>query len=152
MATIKQDVGTKTSIPFTDSSLSSLANNTFVKSTNDLDFAAVDPLDVLVELSVTVGTTSGNRQVILYAKSSLDGTNYTSGPESGSTATEETNLTFIGALPCNVNNGSYRGIFSVASAFGGFIPPYLRFIVKNETGAALTAGTLDYSIVTGEVA
>ena len=152
MATIKQNVGTKTSIPFTGSSLSTLANNTFVAPTGDLDFTAVDPLDVMAELAVTPGTVSSSKQVILYAKSSLDGTNFSSGPQSGTTATDEPNLTLIGVLPCNTNSTAQRGIFSVASAFGGVIPPYLRFVVKNETGAALTAGTLDYSIVTGEVA
>ena len=149
MATIKQNVGTKTSIPFTG--LSTLASATFVAQTTDLDLTADDPLDLLLELAVTPGTVSSNKQVILYAKSSLNNTNYTSGPQSGTTATDEPNLTLIGVVPCNTNSTAQRGIFSVASAFGGIIPPYLRFIVKNETGAALTAGTLHYSIVTGEV-
>lgn len=149
MATIKQIVGTKTSIPFTG--LSTLASATFVAQTTDLNLTTDDPLDLLVELAVTPGTVSSNRQVILYAKSSLDGTNFSSGPQSGTTATDEPNLILIGVLPCNTNSTAQRGVFSVAGAFGGVVPPYLRFIVKNETGAALTAGTLDYSIVTGEV-
>ena len=149
MASIKQVVGTKTSITVTG--LGALASTAFVAS-NDINLSADDPLDVLVELEVTPGTVSSNKQVILYAKSSLDNTNFTSGPQSGTTATDEPNLTLIGVVPCNTNSTQQRGSFSVAGAFGGVVPPYLRFIVKNETGAALTAGALNYALVTGEVA
>lgn len=149
MAAIKQLVGTKTSITVTG--LTSLASATFVAA-NDLDVSADDPLDILVELEVTPGTVSSNKQVLLYAKSSLDNTNFSSGPQSGTTATDEPNLTLIGAVPCNTNSTQQRGLFSVAGAFGGVIPPYLRFVIKNETGAALSAGALNYSLVTGEVA
>lgn len=150
MADIKSIVGTKTSLTVTG--LSALASATFVAS-NALDLTAIDPLDLLVELEVTpaAGTVGSNKQVILYAKASLDGTNYTTGPESGTTATDETNLTLIGVVPCNTNATQQRGTFSVAGAFGGVVPLYLKFVIKNELGLALSAGALSYATVVGEV-
>lgn len=149
MADIKSIVGAKTSLTVTG--LGTLASATFVAS-NALDLTAIDPLDLFVELEVTPnGTVGSNKQVILYAKSSLDGTNYGTGAESGTTATDEPNLTLIGVVPCNSNSTQQRGTFSVASAFGGVLPPYLKFVIKNETNVALSAGALSYATVVGEV-
>lgn len=139
MATIKLLVGTRTSLTVTG--LSTLASATYVAS-NVLDSSTNDPLDVMVELAVTPGTVSGNKQAVLFAIGSLDNTNFQTGPTSGTTTTDEPVLTYIGTLPLNTNSTAQAKLFSVASAYGGVLPPYLKFVVKNDSGAAFTAGTI----------
>ena len=145
MADITAPVTAATSLTVTG--LSSLASNTYCVS-NAVDLTTPDPLDVLIEIEVTPGTTSGNKTLILFLKVSLDGTNYTTGPESGTTTTDEPNLYVLGVLPLYTNSTQQRGVFSVSSVLG-FIPPYFKLVVKNEAGSALTAGAVRYSTIKG---
>ena len=149
MASITAVVGTKTAL--TTAALNSLANSTYV-SAGTIDLTAADPLDVLVEVAATPGTVSGNKQVVVFAKVSLDGSTWTTGPETGSTATDEPNLRFLGTVPCNTNATQQINTLSVVSALG-FIPPHLEIVVKNDTGAALAASghSVHYAVVTGNV-
>lgn len=149
MASITAVVGTKTAL--TTSALNSLASATYV-SAGTIDLTTDDPLDVLVEVSATPGTVSGNKQVVVFAKVSLDGSTWTSGPETGTTATDEPNLKFIGTVPCNTNSTQQVNTLSVVSALG-FIPPHLEIVVKNDTGAALASSghSVHYAVVTGNV-
>lgn len=149
MATIKQVVGAFSSL--TVSGLTTLASATYVASSS-INNTTNDPLDIMLMVEVTPGTTSGNKQVVVFAQGSHDGTDWQTGPTSGTTTTDEPNLSFIGAIPCNTNSTQQRAIFSVASAFGGVLPPFIRFVLKNETGAALTAGAVKYAEVFGEAA
>lgn len=148
MADITLVVGARTEL--TTSALDSLGSATYV-SAGTINHTANDPIDVLLDVVVTPGTVSSNKQVLIFAKSSLDGTNFSSGPESGTTATDEPNLTLVGALPCLTNSAARRGIFSLAAAFGGVLPQYTKIIIKNETGAALasTGHSVHYSEVKG---
>lgn len=149
MASITAVVGTKTAL--TTSALNSLASATYV-SAGTIDLTAADPLDILVEVAATPGTVSGNKQVVVFAKVSLDGSTWTSGPETGTTTTDEPNLKFIGTVPCNTNSTQQVNTLSVVSALG-FIPPHLEIVVKNDTGAALAASghSVHYAVVTGNV-
>lgn len=149
MASITAVVGTKTAL--TTSALNSLASATYV-SAGTIDLTAADPLDVLVEVAATPGTVSGNKQVVVFAKVSLDGSTWTSGPETGTTATDEPNLKFIGTVPCNTNSTQQVNTLSVVSALG-FIPPHLEIVIKNDTGAALASSghSVHYAVVTGNV-
>lgn len=149
MASITAVVGAKTAL--TTSALDSLASATYV-SAGTIDLTAADPLDVLVEVAATPGTVSGNKQVVVFAKVSLDGSTWTSGPETGSTATDEPNLKFLGTVPCNTNSTQQVNTLSVVSALG-FIPPHLEIVVKNDTGAALASSghSVHYAVVTGNV-
>lgn len=151
MATITAVVGTRTSL--TTSALDSLANGTYV-SAGTLNHTTNDPLDVLIEVKVTPGTVSGNKQVVVFAQKSLDGTNFESGPVSGTTTTDEPNLTFVGVVPCNTNSTAQTRVFSLAAAFGGVLPQQSKIIVKNDSGAALAASghSVYYSEVTGSSA
>jgi hypothetical protein len=47
-------------------------------------------------------------------------------------------LKLLGVLPLNSNATLQRGAFSVAAALG-YVPPYFKIIVKNDSGAALAA-------------
>ena len=150
MATVKQVVGSRTSL--TTSALNSLASATFV-SAGTITHNTNQPLDVLVEVTATPGTVSGNNQLVVFAKISLDGTNFTSGPESGTTTTDEPDLFFVGTVPLNTNSTAQTKTFSLAAALGGVLPYASKIIVKNDSGAALNAsgGSVYYSEISATV-
>ena len=151
MATVKQVVGTRTAL--TTSALNSLASATFV-SAGTITHNTNQPLDVLVEVTATPGTVAGNKQLVVFAKISLDGTNFTSGPESGTTTTDEPDLFFVGTVPLNTNSTAQTKTFSLAAAYGGVLPYASKIIVKNDSGAALNAsgGSVYYSEISATVA
>lgn len=151
MATIKQVVGSRTSL--TTSALNSLASATFV-SAGTITHNTNQPLDVLVEVTATPGTVSGNKQLVVFAKVSLDGTNYSTGPESGTTTTDEPDLFFVGTVPLNTNSTAQTKTFSLAAALGGVLPYASKIIVKNDSGAVLAASgnSVYYSEISATVA
>lgn len=118
--------------------LNSLASATFVASSAvDFSGATPDPLDVIVEIAVTPGTVANNKQLRVYLQTSMDGgTNYTTGPTSGTTTTDEPNLKLLGTLPLNTNATLQRTHFSVMAAIG-YIPTHAKLVVLNDSGAAL---------------
>lgn len=125
--------------------LGTLASATYVTS-SAIDLGATIPLDVTFEMECNPnGTPSGNKQLMLFAKFSLDNSNFGSGPESGTTATEEPDLHFIGAMPTNDTN-DHRKFFSLA---GLPIARYLKLVVKNDLGVALTSGNVYRADITG---
>lgn len=150
MSTITLAAGSRTSL--TTSALNSLASATYV-SAGTIDVSATDPVDVIVEVEATPGTVSGNKQVLAFVQVSMDNTNFSTGPTSGTTTTDEPNLKYLGALPCNTNSTLQRNAFSVSAALG-FVPPYFKVIIKNDTGAALAASghAVYYTAYTGTVA
>ncbi len=124
--------------------LGTLASATYVTS-SAIDLGATIPMDVTFEMEANAnGTPSGNKQLVLFCKFSLDGTNYGSGPESGTTATEEGDLHYIGAMP-TVDTNDHRKFFSLA---GLPIARYLKLVVKNDLGVALTSGNVYKSDIT----
>jgi len=151
MSTISLPVGSRTSL--TTSAMDSLASATYV-SCGVITITTNDPLGLLVEAYATPGTVSGNKQVVIFARASLDGTNYTTGPVSGTTTTDETNLKFVGSIPCNTNSTLQRRIFDLTALWGGALPPYIEIVAKNDTGAALASSGhgVYYAEVLGSVA
>lgn len=146
MATVTQVVGPRTALTI---SMNSLANGAY--ATSDAFNATVDdPLDVLVEVTVTPGVTTVNQQAVVFAVASLDNSAYQTGP----VAADETVLNFVGVLPLITDSTIQRRIFSVAAAFGGVLPPYFKIIVKNDSGAAFAASghSLFTATVVGNVA
>lgn len=126
-------------------SLGALASATYAASPV-IDLGASIPLDVTLEVECTPSTaTSGNKQLILFAKLSLDNTNFGSGPESGTTTTNELDLHWIGTLPCN-DNSQHRKMFSLA---GLPVTRYLKLVVKNDMGVALASGNVYRADITG---
>jgi hypothetical protein len=135
MATVTYAQGTRSSAVL---ALGTLASATYVTS-SAIDLGATIPIDVTFEVEANAnGTPSGNKQLILFAKFSLDNTNYGSGPESGTTATEEADLHYIGTLPMNDTN-DHRKFFSLA---GLPVTRYLKLVAKNDLGVALTSGNV----------
>lgn len=150
MATVKQVVGTRTSLTF--SGLSTLASATYVRNTTAYACNTNQPLDVIVEVDVeTTNTPTGNKQVAVFVQDSLDGTNFRSGPSSGTTATREPNLRLLGVVPVTSASTAEIGTFSVAQALG-YVPHSFYVVVKNDLGVALTGGTVFTSEISSTVA
>lgn len=121
-------------------SLGTLTSATYIAS-SAYNASTNDPWDVVVEVEATPGTVSGNKQLVVFIQASLDGTNFQTGPTSGTTTTDELNLTLLGTVPCNTNSTLQRKMFSVQGALG-FVPAQFKVIVKNDTGAALASGNV----------
>lgn len=149
MAAIKQVVEARTALTVTG--LSTLASGTYVTSAA-YPANTNDPLDVIVEVDVaTTNTPAGNKQVVVFVKESLDGTNFRSGPGSGTTTTDEPNLRFLGTVPMNSVTTTQIGTFSVAQALG-YCPYAFKIVLKNDLGVALTSGTAFTSEISSTVA
>lgn len=149
MATVKQIVGTRTSLTVTG--LSTLASATYVAS-NAYNCATNQPIDMIVELDLaTTNTPAGNKQVVLFLSESLDGTNFRSGPTSGTTATREPNLLLLGVVPLTTASTTEIATFSVMQALG-YVPAQFKIVVKNDLGVALTTGTAWTSEISETVA
>lgn len=134
--------GTRTILSGASAALGGLASATYA-SCGNIVHATNDPLDVILEVYFSAPTVSGNKQLLVFGKGSLDGTNFESGPESGTAASAEVDLTYIGTVPCKTSNAVHRGIFNIAPAFGGILPHTTKIVVKNDLGAALGEGNND---------
>jgi len=146
MPTIKSEVQTASTL--TVSGLSSLASATYAVGPT-INHATNDPLDVLVTVSCTTGTTpTGNKQVVVFAKASIDGTTFGSGPESGTATTNEADLHYVGSVPMN-DTSAHQKVFSLAAAFGGVLPAASKLVFKNDLGVVLTAAEVKTAEVWG---
>jgi hypothetical protein len=130
-------------------SLNSLANDTYVAGTA-VDVSSIDPEDLILQLEVTPGTVSSEKGAYLFLQGSFDGTNYGTGPTSGTSATDEANLLPVGFLPLNTNSTLQRKQFPVLSALG-FVPPWIKPVVRNRSGAAFAGSgcALSYGTLLG---
>jgi hypothetical protein len=134
--------GTRTSLAYNGTDLSTLASATYVRNTTAYPAHTNQPVDVIVEVdATTTNTPSGNKQLLVFVQDSLDGSNYRSGPYSGTTATREQNLRQIGTLPMTTASQAEIGTFSVFNALG-YVPYDFFVVIKNDLGVALTSGTV----------
>ena len=147
MATVTQVVGTRTNL----GSLGTLGNGTYIVA-GTITHATNDTIECIIEVSATPGTVSGNKQLVVFAQKSLDGTNFGTGPTSGTTTTDEPNLVFVGTVPLNTNSTLQRGVFALSMSYGGVLPHSSKIIIKNDSGAALASGSVEYAEVTTTVA
>ena len=144
MANVKQPVATKAAVSI---ALASAASASYTTSSGTKDNTTNQPLDLLVELTITPGTVAGNKQANLYALSSLDGTTF----ETGANSTDNGVMALIGVLPLPSNAVAQTKLFSVASRYGGVLPPYQKFVVYNDSGAAFSSGSINVSEVSSTV-
>lgn len=145
MSTIKQAAGARTALTVTG--LSTLASANYVASAVK-DNTANQPVDVMAEVTVaTTNTPAGNKQVQVFAIASYDNSTFQSGPTSGSTTTDEPLLTYLGTVPVQTTSVTEVKSFSVAAGYGGVLPPYVKIVLKNDLGVALTTG----SVATSEI-
>lgn len=125
----------------TVSTLSTLTSGSSATS-NAYDATSVKPVDVLFELAVTTGTTSGNKHALIYIITSADGTNF-------SDSANDNNMIFLGLLSTPNSTTAYRSHeFSVAAACGGSIPNHFKLVIKNDGGGTYAAGTVTYRDLT----
>ena len=61
-------------------------------------------------------------------------------------------LTYLGTIPIASASTTKTKAFPVAPAYGGNLPPYVRIIVKNDLGVALTSGSINTSEISATVA
>lgn len=126
-------------------SLATLGSGTYTASPA-IDLGAAIPLDTTIEVECAPGAaTTGNKQLVLFAKLSLDNSNFGSGPENLTAATNEADLHYIGALPCN-DNSTHRKFFSLQ---GLPVARYLKLVVKNDTGVTIASGNIYTAAITG---
>src|SRR5262245_44265543 len=146
MATIKQSQGSATA--FTVTNLHSLANSAtagwqsaVVDNTSDLYLDA----HVMVVVDFANTAPANSRCLFVYAYGGLESGTYTN-PASGSegtitlvdVTTNAQNLRMIGTVPYTTTNEVAESApMSVASAFGGWLPPYWGVVIINYSGAAL---------------
>ena len=141
--------GTSTAITIGAGSLASLANRSSAAVTSGTTNNTTDYL-VTVSALTTASAPTGNKQIVVYAYMSEDGTNYigNSGTTDNVDGTDKaltaigspTNLFFMGTI--QLNQGAVavtaRGSFSVATTFGS-IPPKWGIVLYNDAGTALGA-------------
>jgi len=148
MATVTDTLGTRTSLAYSGSSLSTLASGTYVANTTAYNCTTNKPQDVIVEVDLaTTNSPASLKQCSIFISESLDGTNFRSGPTSGTTTTREGELVLLGVVPMTTSSVTSINMFSVRQALG-YVPNSFYVIVKNETGVALTSGT----VYTAEIA
>lgn len=141
--------GTRTSLTVTG--FGTLASATYVVSAA-YNANTNKPQDVVVEVeAATTNTPAGNKQVAVFVQASLDGTNFQSGPTSGTTTTDEPDLTFLGSVPMNTATTTHRKMFSVMTSLG-FLPQQFKVVLKNDLGVALTSGAVYTAEVSNSVA
>lgn len=141
--------GARTALTVTG--FSTLASSTYVASAA-YNANTLKPQDLVIEVeAATTGTPVGNKQIIVFVQASLDGTNFQSGPTSGTSTVDEQNLTWIGTLPMNSVTTTHRKMFNVVPMLG-FIPQQLRVILRNDLGVALTSGAVFTAEISNSVA
>lgn len=147
MTTVTQPLASRTAL--TSTGFSTLASATYV-ATSAKDCNSNKPVDVVVEVeAATTNTPTGNKKIDVFVVESLDGTNYRSGPTSGTATTDEANLLYACALPMNSSSTTERVSFSVKRALG-YVPYAFKVVLKNDLGVALTSGavyTTEVSVV-----
>ena len=140
MATYNPSVGTRTALTVTG--FGTLASGTYVASADINHDTAKEP-DLLIEVEVaSTNVVAGNKQLVVFAKASLDGTNWSTGPETLAVATDEPDLYFVGVVPMNTASVTHRKVFSLAAAFGGRLPKQSRLVFKNDIAVAITSGAV----------
>src|SRR5688500_12205370 len=132
MASFTLQYGTNTSLTVTG--LSSLGNNISATSAT-VDNTTTLFIDALIELTFTTGTVSATGTVEIWAKGSIDNTDFD----------DDLNDRLIGTVVLTGTTSQTRKrIAGLAAAFGGTLPPYWQVRIRNATGSALTAGAVSY--------
>jgi hypothetical protein len=144
--------GTSTALTITAGSLAVGAARSSAAVTSGL---TNNTTDYLISVNVLTTTTAAtvNKQIVVYAYRSEDGTNYSGasstidnvdGTDKTLTAIgSPSNLAFLGTI--QLNNGTtaltLRQVFSLAQAFGS-IPPKWGIVLLNDNGAAALGATV----------
>lgn len=145
MANIKTEFGTSTALTITLASLA--ASTTAGRESTAVDNTSNKFVDALVTVicQMATGTPASEQAIYVYAYGSEDGTNYNdnaTGSDAALTFRNPSNMPLIGRIevPAAVTGGAtFKGVFSVAAAFGGVLPRKWGIVVKNSTNLSLAA-------------
>jgi hypothetical protein len=130
MADFKKKYDTEASLTIT---LNSLASGALVAS-SAFDNTTSLYVDLLVEFVIANISEAGNKQVLIYAASSLDGTNF-----SEAVSSNRQQMAYVGAVSVNGTGPHRSRALSVAAAFGGVLPPEFQIVAYNDAGIALAS-------------
>jgi hypothetical protein len=100
------------------------------------------PADILFEYTATVAANStGNKQIVLFVQGALDSISWGAPPSGVTDTTHDSSMRLLGTIPTNGGASAevVRGQFSIATSFGGVLPPFWRVIAKNDCGVALSS-------------
>jgi len=143
---ISELFGTKTNFTITASTLA--ASATVGRQATVVDNTTNNALDAQVQGTLTVGTVSGNKQVLFYVAGSFDGgTTYSLANGANTIGASDAAFTRVDpsgkppafVLPVPTASVAYSFDFSVAQMFGGSMPDHWTICVFNDSGVALTA-------------
>ena len=152
MADLKLSYPAASDLTITLASLASDTNLLTGRESATIDNSTSLYLDILVSGKITAGTSpTASRSIEVWAVGSWDGTNWPDvfdGTESAETITsadiKSSVCRFLAAMAtANTTDRTYHfGPVSLASAFGGTLPPKVVLFVTHSTGVALnsTAG------------
>lgn len=145
MADTKLKLSSKTNLTITLASLVNTRQSTAVDNTTDLY------LDALVGGFITAGASgvAATGVIYIYAYGSLDGgATYSDGATgTDGSHTNNKNAPLLGAVALDANGERAEfGPFSVASAFGGFLPDSWGVIVENRSNATLNGTGSNHEI------
>lgn len=166
MASVKEAFGTATAFTKTNANLATSATAGWMS--NAIDNTTTLALDALVSLELAAVNTApaNSKAVFVYAFAVVDGSAaaYT-GTGSATPSGSEGTLTFpdvtanaipmplLGVVPYPTQNIAVNGgPFSVASCFGGVLPPKWGVAMINHTGMTLSVTNIKYVEVTNSVA
>lgn len=141
MASIEAVYGSVTAVSVTG--LATLANGSSATS-EAIDNTSNRFLDALLEVEVaTASGATATGYIEIHIKGSVDGVDFDDDNNDKWAGT--INLVTAGAA-------TRRRIVSIASSFGGAMPPYWRLRVRNASGAAFTTASVGYRGVKAQAA
>lgn len=131
--------------------ITSVSSGSISSASTAINLTSSNVVDVMVQLKskTQAGTLNSAPYIAVYALGSLDNTNFT--------ATSVDAGTLIGVQKITTaNTEEWSAPFSLARAYGGTLPPYVKLFVENQTGVQLNttadAAELYYALVYANVA
>ena len=112
----------------------SATNGTYT-SLGVIAFGATPPNLCFLEVSLQATGTTGNQQCLIYARTRLDGTNFSDAPSSATL----TNAVRVGSIQLANSSAHRTRAIELSQFFGGGLPPEIEIYIFNDTGAALAS-------------
>jgi len=128
MGTIKTKYGSIVAVTITLNGLVSAG----LAVSNAIDNSAQLLLDALVSITIADVVEAGNKLIEIFAVSSFDGITYSDSQTGNLPA-----LIPIGELPVNGTGPWVSPVFSTRNAFLGMLPPYWKYVIRNNAGVTL---------------
>jgi hypothetical protein len=124
--------GTQTAL---SGNANSAASGTYT-SLGVINFGATPPHECFVNVALQASAApSGNKQAVIFLRTSQDGTTYSDAPSS----TTEANALQVGALSLPDTSAHQSVEMPLSGLFGGALPQYVEIFVKNDCGVAFAA-------------